>query len=124
MCKNILILICCIVSLSNYAQTLNGTVTDNNQQALAGANLIIQGTSNGASADAEGWYHLSLLANRSVIIEVSFIGFETEKIRIPMLKKEQIYTLHIQLNPKSKILQDVIIQDKESRKKAFSRIKT
>ena len=41
-----------------------------------------------------------------------------------MLKVGQSYTLNIELNPKGKLINDVIVKDKKSRKQALSRIKT
>ena len=71
-----------------------------------------------------GKYNLGIPANRSVVLVYSFIGFEKEKIRIPMLKKGQNYTLDIKLRSSSTLLKDVIITDQKSRKERFSRIKT
>ena len=41
-----------------------------------------------------------------------------------MLKEGQIYTLNIELNLKGKLINDVIVKDKKSRKQALSGIKT
>ena len=41
-----------------------------------------------------------------------------------MLKIGQIYILDIELTPQKNIINDVIVSDKKSRKKALSRIKT
>ena len=109
-----------------------GVATRNNQsnqpnynnQILPGSNIVIKETLDGTSTDKNGIYNLKIPPNRSIVIEVSFIGFYSEKIRIPMLKQGQVYSLNIQLNPKHKIINDVIVSDKESRKKSLSRIKT
>jgi len=110
--------------MSLLGQTLSGTISDNNKELLAGTNLIIKGEYNGVTSDKNGEYLLQLQANRSVIIEVSFIGYGTKSIRIPMLKKGQNYTLNIQLFPEGNLINDVIVKDKKSRKHALSRIKT
>ena len=57
------------------------------------ANIIIKEENTGVSADKNGNYILKLKANRSVVIEVSFIGYETKSIRIPMLKKVKVILL-------------------------------
>ena len=41
-----------------------------------------------------------------------------------MLKKGQNYTLNIQLSPEGKLIDDVIVRDKKTRKQALSKIKT
>ena len=124
MYKHIYILFFLFFSLTISAQTINGSITDNNKEILPGANILIKGGNFGVSSDNNGKYLLELKANRSVIIEVSFIGFGTKSIRIPMLKKGQNYTLNIQLIPEGKLINDVIVRDKKSRKQALSKIKT
>lgn len=124
MYKNIFIIIISIISFSVLGQSINGNITDTNKDVLSGANIIIKGENNGVSADKNGNYTLNLKANRSVVIKVSFIGYETKSIRIPMLKEGQNYTLNIELNTKGKLINDVIVKDKKSRKQALSRIKT
>ena len=49
-------------------------------------NIQIIDEAKGISADENGNYILNLKANRSVKIQVSFIGYESRNIRIPMLK--------------------------------------
>ena len=122
--KNIFIIILSIISFSVLGQNLKGNITDINKDVLSGANIIITGENTGVSADENGNYILNLKANRSVVIEVSFIGYATKSIRIPMLKVGQSYTLNIELSPKGKLINDVIVKDKKSRKQALSRIKT
>ena len=124
MYKNIFTIIISIISFSVLGQSINGNITDINKDVLSGANIIIKGENTGVSADKNGNYTLNLKANRSIVIEVSFIGYETKSIRIPMLKEGQIYTLNIELNLKGKLIDDVIVKDKKSRKQALSRIKT
>ena len=124
MYKNIFTIIISIISFSVLGQSINGNITDINKEVLSGANIIIKGENTGVSADKNGNYTLNLKANRSIVIEVSFIGYETKSIRIPMLKEGQSYTLNIELNLKGKLINDVIVKDKKSRKQALSRIKT
>ena len=116
MYKNILLALLFLLSSKlGYRQTINGHITDDQNNSLPAVNISILNQSNGVSSDIDGKYSLEIQANRSVIITYSFIGFQTEKIRIPMLKKGQEYTLNIELSSSSN-LQDVIILDKKSRK--------
>jgi len=62
-----------------YAQTgrLTGKVTEQaTGDALPGASVIVKGTSNGATADADGNYSIAAPAKGAVIV-VSFIGMNT-----------------------------------------------
>ena len=124
MYKQIYILFFTLISVSIYGQTLSGIIIDNDKELLVGTHIIIKGENTGVTSDNNGKYFLNLKANRSVVIEVSFIGYANKIIRIPMLKKGQTYTLDIQLFPEGKLINDVIVRDKKSRKQALSKIKT
>ena len=116
-------MLCIFFYFTGYTQTINGYITDEKKNNLPSVNISILNQSSGVSSDIDGKYNIEIPANRSVIIVYSFIGFQTEKIRIPMLKKGQEYTLNIELKSSSKLLEDVIITDQKSRKESFSRIK-
>ena len=45
------------------------------------------------------------------------MGYETEKIRIPMLKNGQQYILNIVLKKSNTLLEDIIVKDQKSRKR-------
>jgi len=121
--KGFLISLFLLLSTSGYGQTINGIISDENNNILPSVNISVLGKSIGVISESDGSYSLTIPANRSVVIGYSFIGFNIEKIRIPMLKKEQTYTLNIQLQSSSTLLDDVIVTDQKSRKKSFSRIK-
>ena len=91
MYKHLYILILNLISFSSIGQILIGTITDNNKKILPGTNITIKGENKGTSSDNKGKYSMKLKPNRSVVIEVSFIGFGTKNIRIPMLKNKQVY---------------------------------
>ncbi|MCF6352164.1 MAG: TonB-dependent receptor [Cyclobacteriaceae bacterium] len=61
-----------------YAQsaTIKGKVTDETGQGLAGATVVIQGTTTGASVDFDGNYAFTTDAGTYTLI-VSFVGYET-----------------------------------------------
>ena len=123
MCKKLLVPIFIVFAFKGYCQTINGYVTDEKNNKLPAVNVSVLDQSNGATSDQNGKYTLETPANRSIVITYSFIGYETEKIRIPMLKKGQVYNLDIKLKSSSTLLEDVIITDQKSRKESFSRIK-
>lgn len=123
MYKGLLLPLFLLFSVLGYSQTINGTITNEQDNSLPSVNISVLGKSIGVISEADGSYSLTIPANRSVVIGYSFIGYQMEKIRIPMLKKGQIYTLDIQLKSSSTLLEDVIITDQKSRKESFSRIK-
>ena len=123
MYKGLLLPLFLLFSVLGYSQTINGHITDEQNNSLPAVNIAILSKNIGATSGDDGTYSLTIPANRSVIIAYSFIGYQIEKIRIPMLKKGQDYTLNIQLKASSTLLGDVIITDQKSRKESFSRIK-
>ncbi|MFL2567385.1 MAG: TonB-dependent receptor [Flavobacteriales bacterium] len=113
-----------ILQLSLISQTIEGKITDFNLNPLAAVNISIIDQSGGLISDNDGLYKVNIKANRSYVIAFSFIGYETEKIRVPMLKKGQKYTLNISLKESNTLLDDIIVKDQKSRKNNLSRIKT
>ena len=121
--KGLLLTFTLLLSVLGYGQTISGLITDEEDNILSAVNISVLGKSIGVISEDDGLYSLTIPANRSVVIGYSFIGYHIEKIRIPMLKKGQTYTLNIQLQSSSTLLDDVIVTDQKSRKKSFSRIK-
>ncbi|WP_460217857.1 SusC/RagA family TonB-linked outer membrane protein [Psychroserpens sp. MEBiC05023] len=65
----------------SYAQnTITGTVIDNTGMPLPGVNIVVKGTSNGASTDFDGNYTIS--ANPEDILVISYLGFKTQEITV------------------------------------------
>ena len=60
--------------------TVTGTVTDGNSKIpLAGANIIVKGTSNGVSTDFDGNYSIEV-SDQSATLVISYIGYVTQEI--------------------------------------------
>jgi len=112
-----------ILSFLGFSQSISGTITDEENNTLPAVNIAILNTSIGATSLNDGSYNMEVPANKSMLVAYSFIGYEIEKIRLPMLKRGQNYTLNIQLKAKNTLLNDVIVKDKKSRKESFNRIK-
>ena len=80
-------------SYFTFSQNIRGKITDVNNNPLEAVNISIIDIKGGETSNKEGNYNISIKANRSYVIAFSFIGYQTEKIRIPMLKKGQEYVL-------------------------------
>ncbi|MDO1499509.1 carboxypeptidase-like regulatory domain-containing protein [Winogradskyella maritima] len=74
--SKLLFLLCGLLFASaTWAQTVvTGTVTDEQNLPLAGATVLVKGTSNGTSTDFDGNFSIEANVN-SDILEVSYIGF-------------------------------------------------
>jgi TonB-dependent starch-binding outer membrane protein SusC len=94
-----------ILPLGILAQsTLNGTVLDGaNSSPLPGANIIVEGTKNGATTDFDGKFTISNIKNGDVII-ISYIGYKDQKITFNNQKN-----ITITLEEDSKELKDVVV---------------
>ena len=79
--KSLWILFLMVQSTIIYAQsnTVTGTVTDEFGDTLPGVTIIEKGTSNGTTADMNGFYSLDLKAP-NVILEFSFTGYKDIEI--------------------------------------------
>ncbi|MDQ2657535.1 MAG: SusC/RagA family TonB-linked outer membrane protein, partial [Bacteroidota bacterium] len=62
---------------------VSGKVTDESGVGMPGVNILVQGTSNGTTTDAEGTYRLSLPADQSAgVLVFSFIGYANQEIPV------------------------------------------
>jgi TonB-linked SusC/RagA family outer membrane protein len=81
--KGILIALSWLFSVCMLAQniTVNGTVTDGSGEALIGATVLVQGTTIGTVTDIDGNFSLPNVPS-DAILEVSYIGMQTQKIEV------------------------------------------
>ena len=72
-----------LLSTGLYAQskTVNGQVTDQNSNPIPGVNIIVKGTTNGTSTDADGKYSISVPDESQVLI-FSFIGYAAQEVSV------------------------------------------
>jgi TonB-linked SusC/RagA family outer membrane protein len=69
----------CLPSLAFAQLTIQGTVTDDRGEGLAGANIILKGTNLGTASDNNGNFTLIVsLPSGQTVIEARFIGYTTE----------------------------------------------
>ena len=97
---SLLIMLCVIFfSVSSYAATalgednknllgnsalqkaISGKVTDENGEAVPGANVSIKGTTAGAITDVNGMYRLTLPGNANTLV-ISFVGYLSQEVII------------------------------------------
>ena len=91
---------------------VSGRIVDEKGNPIAGATIVIVGTTQGVASDAEGRY--SIAAKPNDVLRVSFIGYKPETADIKGKTK-----LNIRLNPTEENLEEVTVvafgeQKKES----------
>jgi len=75
------ILLLCSFSYSQ--STISGVITDENTgETLIGANVLIQGTTDGATTDIDGSYTLSTNQSPPFNLEISYTGFSTQTVQV------------------------------------------
>ncbi|WP_420400798.1 TonB-dependent receptor domain-containing protein [Flagellimonas sp.] len=60
---------------------LTGSVTDSQGSPLAGANILVKGTTNGTQADFDGNFTLEL-ADANATLVISYLGFKTTEVAV------------------------------------------
>ncbi len=91
-----------LLSAQMFAQglTVKGTVSDETGAPIIGANVIVKGTTIGASTDHTGAFTLN--TESGAVIEISYLGYKTvERAAMPELT--------VQLEPDALTLQDVVV---------------
>ncbi len=94
-----------LIMQQSWAQnkTVTGKVTDENGRPVAGASVIVKGTTTGTATDASGAFKLNAPASASRLL-VSYIGYTTQEAIIPSSND-----VAVSLKPESSTLNDVVV---------------
>ncbi|NJB70209.1 TonB-linked SusC/RagA family outer membrane protein [Saonia flava] len=77
----LLLFFCIITTQAQQNITISGTITDaESGEPLPGVTVIVQGTTNGTSADFDGNYSISTSSNATLVF--SYVGYGTQNISI------------------------------------------
>jgi outer membrane receptor for ferrienterochelin and colicins len=68
--------------------SLSGYVTGRDSSSVAGATILIKGSTYGTVTDKKGFYKINKVNPGTYIIRVSFLGFETQERSITVLNGE------------------------------------
>ncbi len=63
------------------AQTVKGTVVDDNGEAIIGASIKVVGTANGVITDLDGNFTLGNIS-KGAVLEISYIGYITQRVKV------------------------------------------
>lgn len=61
------------------SQTISGRITATDKSALPGVSVIVKGTTNGTTTDAEGRFSIAVQDTQNSILVFSFIGYATQE---------------------------------------------
>lgn len=96
---------------NNQQLVVSGTITDENAQPLAGASIIEKGTTNGAQADFDGKFNITV-TNASSVLEISYLGYTTQDIVVG----DQT-TINVVLKEATSALDEVVVVGYGTQKK-------
>ena len=83
------------------AQTISGTVTDENGVPLPGASVVVQGTSDGVSTDFDGNYSINASSGDTLVF--SFVGYTSQSVEVGSAT-----TVNVTLSPDN-ALEEVVV---------------
>jgi TonB-linked SusC/RagA family outer membrane protein len=82
---------------------VSGTVTDDTGQSLPGVNVILKGSTNGATTDIDGKYSITVPDGNGILI-FSYIGYVSQEVPI-----SNRTTLNVTMAPDVKSLEEVVV---------------
>ena len=89
-------------NVSKQSSTLKGTIVDENDLPIIGANVLVKGTTNGTITDVDGNFSLDV-ANGDILF-VSYIGYVDRELKVGKEKE-----LKIVLKEDTKTLDEVVV---------------
>jgi len=113
--KTFLSLLFMLICGVTYAQTtITGTVVDNNNQPIPGANVIVVGTSAGTVSDFDGNFVLKISQDPPLKIQASSVGFSTETMDVTTTNQKIDFVLN-----EGSILDEVVISASRTPERIF-----
>ena len=97
-------------------QKVNGTVIDaKNGEALVGASIVLKEQRGvGVVTDVDGKFHVELIAGGATALVVSFIGYQTEEVKLPTTGNLENVT--VKMTPVAAELEGVVVTGMAPRK--------
>ncbi len=105
--KKILLLLFTTILFANaYSQniTISGTITDDKDQAIAGANIIIKGKVTGTVTDASGKFTLSTAIQPPFTLVVSSVGYQRQEIEV----QSSTTSVSVKLAESTEVMDEVV----------------
>ncbi len=111
--KSVFIMMFFWTGIHAQTQPVNGTVTDEQNQPLAGVNVSVKGNpSRNSITDGSGKYTINA-ENEKTVLVFSFVGFTAQEITVGRKS-----TINVQLEPDARLLGEVVIVGYGAQKKA------
>lgn len=93
-----------LFSVSAFSQiVVKGTVTDQDNMGMPGANVLVKGTTNGTITDIDGNYSISVPSEKAILV-YSFIGMSTREVPVGKQK-----VINVTLKDDGEMLDEVVV---------------
>lgn len=99
-------------AITQQAVTVKGSVKDAAGEAIIGASVVVEGTTNGLITDVDG--HFSIQASVGQNLVISYIGYETQVMKIARANQQ----INIVLKESSELIDEVVVVAYGTQKKA------
>ena len=108
--KTLTLLLVAFTTITNAQNTLDAmVVSDENNEALIGATLLLKGTTNGVSTNIEGAALLNNIPNGKQTIVVSYIGYEEKEV-IYNFPQDGLVAHEIKLSADNTEIDEIIVE--------------
>ena len=87
-----------------------------NDEPLAFANILIKGTTKGATSDFDGLYEIANLEPGTYTVEVSYLGYETAVIPSVVVEADKVTTVNVPLSASEGVALDEVVVTTSARK--------
>lgn len=124
--RAVIVTVMLLLSLAVSAQNLPmavvyGKVTDEQSHPIEMANVIVTELLVGQTTNARGAYEIQLLADTTVMINFSFVGYETKQVKVRLRSGEK-RKLDVVLKSSATNLPDVVISDRTADASSLTRL--
>ena len=108
----IFFILSCLCTISLFAQSgsIKGTIRDAaTNEGIIGANVILEGTTTGASTDVNGNYVIPKVPTGTVNLVISYISYRTKKVEGVRIEENKTTTINTNLEEDVAMLQDIVV---------------
>lgn len=107
---NLILLLFLSTSLFAQMGTIKGTIKDaTTKEGIIGANVVIEGTTTGASTDVNGNYVIPKVAVGKVNLVISYISYRTKKVEGVKVEEGKTTVINTTMEEDAEQLQDVVV---------------
>lgn len=99
------------ITVSAFARTVTGTVVDENNDPMIGANVRVASNKTvGTTTNTDGKFSLNNVSDAQIDLTLSYVGYETQTVPYPSNKDMYgVSDVTIHMTPSSEVLDDVVV---------------